>query len=127
MSAVSLGACVIEKHITLDRKLPGPDQKASYEPKEFAVFVKLIREVETCLGEYKKEPTQREKKEMIHIRKGIVAAVDLAKGTILRKEHLAIKRPQAGLLPKEFFRIIGRKTKRAILEDAPIRKTDLVS
>ncbi len=125
MSAVSLGACVIEKHITLDRKLPGPDHASSYEPEEFKVFVKLLRETEECLGSSKKCPTKTEKKDMTCIRKSIVAKVDLPRGTRIKKQHLAIKRPQHGLLPKHYFEIIGKKLKKDVKRDMPIRKGDL--
>lgn len=125
MAAVSLGACVIEKHLTLDRRLPGPDHKASYEPDEFKVFVQLIREIETCLGSACKQPTPQEKKDIPFIRKSIIARVDIPKGTVLNDEHLAVKRPQKGALPKELPLLIGKRVTRAISKDTPIRKKDV--
>jgi N,N'-diacetyllegionaminate synthase len=126
MAAVSRGASVIEKHLTIDRTLPGPDHTSSYEPEEFKIFVKLIRETEECLGSAEKAPTAVEKRDINCIRKSITVKVDLPKGAVLKKEHLAIKRPQAGLLPKEYFRIIGRKLKKSVKRDTPIKKSDLI-
>lgn len=125
MAAVSRGAAVIEKHLTIDRKLPGPDHASSYEPEEFKIFVKLIRETEECLGSAEKSPTFIEKRDINCIRKSIIVKDDLPKGTVLKKEHLAIKRPQTGLLPKDYFKIIGKKLRRSLKKDTPIKKGDL--
>lgn len=127
MSAVALGACVIEKHLTLDRSMSGPDHTSSYEPAEFKILVKLIREVETCLGSLKKEPTSTERKDARLIRKSIIAGCDIPKGAVIKKEYLALKRPQTGMLPKYFFSLLGKKAKVNIRKDTPIKKGFIAS
>lgn len=125
MAAVSRGACVIEKHLTIDRNLPGPDHTSSYEPAEFKIFVKLIRETEECLGSAQKAPTLIEKRDINCIRKSIIAKYDLPKGTVLKREHLGIKRPQTGLLPKEYSKVLGKKLKRNLKKDSPLKRGDI--
>ena len=79
LAAVAMGAKIIEKHITLNKKLSGPDHKASLDPTEFKTFVKLIRETEKCLGTGIKKPSKREKEIMKIARKSIVAKIDIRK------------------------------------------------
>jgi len=81
IAAVALGACVIEKHFTLDRNLPGPDHRASLEPDELKEMVKAIREVEKALGNGIKKPTKEEEKIKKVAGRSIVAKVDISKGT----------------------------------------------
>jgi N,N'-diacetyllegionaminate synthase len=109
--AVSLGACVIEKHFTLDRNLPGPDHKASMEPGEFAEFVQVLRSIENALGNGIKKPTESEMKIREVARKSLVAKVDIQKGTTITEEMIEIKRPGIGIAPKNLRNIIGKKTK----------------
>lgn len=118
--AASLGAVVIEKHITLDKSLPGPDHKASLEPREFREMVKKIREVEIALGSNEKKPTEHEKKILKLVRKSIVAKKDIAKGTKITREMLAIKRPGTGIEPKFLERIIRK------ISMSDIKKDDLI-
>jgi sialic acid synthase SpsE len=114
LAAVALGACVIEKHLTLDRNLPGPDHQASIEPSEFAALVKGVREVEAALGSGRKEPAASEADTRAVARKSLVAIKPLAKGTILNLEAVATRRPGTGLAPSELKKIIGKKMKRAV-------------
>jgi N-acetylneuraminate synthase len=122
IAATTLGACVLEKHFTIDRKLPGPDHKASLEPDELKNMVEQIREVEKALGSYDKKPTEREKKIMKLVRKSIVAKKDIKKGTTIKKDMLIIKRPGTGLKPNEIDKIIGMKTKRDIKKDEVLQQ-----
>jgi N,N'-diacetyllegionaminate synthase len=115
--AATLGAVVIEKHFTLDATLPGPDHKASLEPAELAQMINAIRDVETVLGSYAKKPTESEKDIMKLIRKSIVAAQDIPKGSLLRRNLLDIKRPGTGLPPAKLESLLGKKTKQAIKKD----------
>jgi sialic acid synthase SpsE len=117
IAAIALGACVIEKHFTIDRKLPGPDHKASLEPDELKNMIKQIREAEKALGSHDKKPTEKEKNMMKLVRKSIVAKKDIKKGTTISKDILIIKRPGTGLRPAEIDKIIGMKTKRDIKKD----------
>ena len=108
LAAVALGACVIEKHFTLDRKLPGPDHKASLEPDELKALVRSIRIVESTLGNGIKKPAPSEENTRQVARKSLVAACDLVAGTRLKKEMIAIKRPGTGLAPALRDTLVGR-------------------
>lgn len=109
LAAVALGACIIEKHFTLDRSLPGPDHKASLEPAELASLAATIRRVEAALGDGVKRPAQREENTAMAARKSLVAARDLAAGSILQREDLAIRRPGTGLPPGRLESVVGRR------------------
>ncbi len=111
LAAVALGACVIEKHITLDRKLPGPDHQASLEPDELAALVRGVRVVEKALGHGRKEPAAGEIGMAAVVRKSLVATRDIPRGTVLAEDHIATKRPGGGLSPELRSQIVGRKAK----------------
>ena len=111
IAAVALGACVIEKHFTLDKKLSGPDHKASLEPGELKAMVKAIRDVEKAMGNGIKKPVPDEEQNKIAARRSIVAQVVIPRGTVITREMLAIKRPGSGLEPRYINSIIGRKAK----------------
>lgn len=114
VAAVAIGACVIEKHFTLDRNLPGPDHKSSLEPDKFGQMVKAIRNVEKALGSAEKKTVHLEEEVKKVARKSLVAAVDIPKGTVLTEEALAIKRPGTGIEPKYLLSLIGKRTKRTL-------------
>jgi N-acetylneuraminate synthase/N,N'-diacetyllegionaminate synthase len=122
VAAVALGASVIEKHFTLDKSLPGPDHQASLSPEELTRFVASIRAAEEILGDGIKRMTPAERRNAPGIRRSVVAARALPKGTVLRREMLACKRPGTGLPPKDLGKLIGRTTRRALAEDEPIRR-----
>ena len=109
VAAVALGSCVIEKHFTIDKNLPGPDHKASLEPHEFSAMVKAIRNVEKGLGNGVKKPTTEEIEIKKLVRKSIVTKEDIPKGSILTEEMLDIKRPGTGIEPKYIKELIGRE------------------
>lgn len=111
LAAVALGACVIEKHFTLDRSLPGPDHRASLEPSELKALVRGIRIVEEALGHGRKEPVSSEAHTAAVARKSLVAARNIPAGMILTKELIAIKRPGTGLRPDMRRYLLGRKVK----------------
>ncbi len=110
-AAVALGACVLEKHLTLDRALPGPDHLASSEPYEFAALVRGVRAIEIALGHGRKEPTASEVEIAAVARKSLVAAVDIPAGMVLIPNMLAIKRPGSGLPPAMYSELLGRITR----------------
>ncbi len=114
LAAVALGACIIEKHFTLDRSLPGPDHRASLEPDELVALVKSIRTVEVALGHGRKEPSRGEANTLEAARKSLVAAKDIAVGTVLTEEMIAIKRPGTGLSPSLRSCFIGRTVRKDI-------------
>jgi len=111
LAAVALGACVIEKHFTLDRNLPGPDHRASLEPDELVALVRDIRTVEAALGHGRKEPAASEANTAAVARRSLVAARDIPAGAVLTKELIAIKRPGTGLPPAMRDTLIGRRVR----------------
>jgi len=117
VAAAALGASVIEKHLTLDRALPGPDHRASLEPVEFATMVRAVREVEAALGDGIKRPTAAELQNAIVARKSIVAARAIAAGEPLSAENLTVKRPGTGMSPLLWDDVIGRVASRAYAAD----------
>lgn len=114
LAAVALGACVIEKHFTLDKNLPGPDHKASLEPAELAGLVSCIREVESSLGDGEKRPAPCERDVATVARRSLVAKTTIAAGSIVSADSVAILRPGTGLPPAMIDRIIGRRAKNDI-------------
>ncbi len=108
LAAVALGACVVEKHITLDRTLPGPDHRASSEPAEFAALAQDIRRIEAMLGDGVKVPRPDEIDVLKVARRSVVLATALPAGTVLRREHLQLRRPASGIPAAEFDTIIGQ-------------------
>jgi N-acetylneuraminate synthase/N,N'-diacetyllegionaminate synthase len=108
LAAVALGACVIEKHLTLDRNLPGPDHQASLEPAELKALVTGIRTVEAALGDGVKRPAASEFDTAQVARKSLVAARDIPAGTTLTGDLIAIMRPGTGLAPSMRSQLIGR-------------------
>lgn len=125
IAAVALGACIVEKHFTLDNNLPGPDQRASLEPAELKQMVKAIRDVEKAMGDGIKRPTKEEEENKKASRRSIVASVDIPRGTIITKEMLGIKRPCIGIAPKYMDDIIGKITKCDMEQNEPITLSKL--
>ena len=107
-AAVALGACVIEKHFTLDREMPGPDHSCSLDPKGFTELVQGIRQTELALGTAVKKPSAAEIANTVGMRRSIVLTRNLSKGTILQASDLAFKRPATGIAPKRFHELIGK-------------------
>lgn len=111
IAAVALGAQIIEKHFTLDNKMKGPDHKASLIPSEFKKMVKAIRNIEKSLGQ-KKKITNSEKKNFLIVRKSIVARKKIKKNEIFTLNNITVKRPAGGINPKNFFKLLGKKSKK---------------
>lgn len=126
IAAVALGACVIEKHFTLDKKMPGPDHSSSAEPRELASLVRAVREVERAVGTGIKAPSKSEEKNIRGMRRSIVAKELLPKGTIIRPELLCFKRPATGLSPALADKLKGKRTRRDIPKDAFLSFKDIV-
>ena len=123
IAAVALGACVVEKHLTLDRNLSGPDHRASLEPDTFARMVRRLRNTVIALGDGKKAPAEAERSIAALVRRSWHAARDLAAGQTLAEKDAVLKRPADGLAPG--IEVVGRKLLRARAADEPIRATDL--
>jgi N,N'-diacetyllegionaminate synthase len=107
IAAVALGACVIEKHFTLDRNQEGPDHRASLEPVELSTMVTSIRNIETALGDGTKKPNMSEIENAKVARKSIVARCDIKKGEMFTIENLTTKRPGTGINPMNWDSVIG--------------------
>ncbi|HAV15446.1 MAG TPA: N-acetylneuraminate synthase [Candidatus Pacebacteria bacterium] len=123
--AVAMGACVIEKHFTLDKRMPGPDHRASLEPIEFKTMVQNIRFVETLMGSPTKKPTVSEQKTKKVARKSIVVRIMIRKGERITPRSLIIKRPGTGLASKYLPLVIGRKAAKDLLPDSLVPKEAL--
>jgi N,N'-diacetyllegionaminate synthase len=108
IAAVALGATVIEKHLTLDRNLPGPDHNASLEPDEFASMVRAIRNLERAMGDGIKRPSPSETKNKTIARKSLVAAKPICAGERFTPENVTTKRPGTGMSPMHWDEVIGR-------------------
>lgn len=121
IAAAAMGACVIEKHFTLDKNLPGPDHKASLEPDELKEMVYGIRLVEMALGSPVKAPVESELEVRNVARKSIVAKVDIPAGTLVSEDMLSFKRPGTGIAPKDAVKFIGKSPA------VDIRKGTLIS
>lgn len=112
IAAVALGACIIEKHFTLDKMMEGPDHSASLEPGELIAMVKAIRNIEKSIsGDGIKQPTPSEQKNMEIARKSIVASQNIKKGSIFNEENLTTKRPGTGISPMKWDNVLGKVAK----------------
>lgn len=118
VAAVARGACVIEKHFTLSRKLKGPDHSYSLEPDELTQMVRAMRDVEQSLGSGFKRMLAEEKE--LARRDSLIAKSYIPKGTRLTKDMIVIKRPALGIKPRFLEAVIGEKTKKDIKKDEPI-------
>ena len=112
LAAVSLGASIIEKHFTLDKSLEGPDHSASLEPEEFKLLIKYIKNIELALGSFKKEPSLGESKNILTVRRSIVASKDIKKGEKFTENNLTTKRPGTGISPMKWDEVIGKSADR---------------
>jgi N-acetylneuraminate synthase len=117
IGAVALGAVMIEKHFTLDNNMDGPDHKLSLAVDDFKKMVNGIRIVEKALGSGIKQPTKKEDLIKNAARKSIVAQTNIAKGSIILENDIAIKRPGIGIAPKYKDIVIGKKVVKNILKD----------
>ena len=117
IAAVAMGACVIEKHFTLDRSMEGPDHKASLEPDELRAMVQAIRYIENALGDGIKMPSMSELKNIPIARKSILASRSIQKGEAFSDNNLIVKRPGNGISPMRWDEIIGHKATRNFLAD----------
>jgi N,N'-diacetyllegionaminate synthase len=123
--AVAAGAKVIEKHFTLDCNLPGPDHKASLEPKDLGEMVKGIRKVEVLLGSGKKQPNEAELAVAKIVRRSVVAARDLKTGDTITSEMVLLRRPGTGIEPARMGEVIGRTLSREVKEGVLLSWDDL--
>jgi len=125
MQSVAYGARVIEKHFTLDKGLPGPDHKMAADPNELKELIKMIRLAESMAGNTTLSYHPEEEQGRDEYRRSIVAAVDINKGTVIKEEMLAYKRPGYGLKPYQRDLVIGKKLLKDISENERILQPHL--
>jgi N,N'-diacetyllegionaminate synthase len=121
IAAVAMGATVIEKHITLDKNLPGPDHQASLEPDEFALMVRSIWRVQAMRGDALKQRHPDEENTALVARRSVVAAVNIAAGQLIEAPMLECRRPATGIQPSEIELLIGARAKQAIQAGAVLQ------
>lgn len=126
IAAVALGATIIEKHVTYDKKAEGPDHKASATIEQFASLVKSIRNVEKMMGNDYKSFSQEETGIKQMARKSIVVNKTLEPGHIIRREDLVFKRPGTGFLPTQLNEVIGKEIKVLIENDYVLREEHIL-
>ena len=125
LAAVAMGAVMIEKHVTLDRELSGPDHKASSTIEEYGELVTSIRNIEMAMGGKEKKFSDDEIEIKKAARKSIVSTRDISSGEMISEEHLCYKRPGIGFLPVEKDTIIGKRAKADIAGNTVISKEQI--
>lgn len=118
LGAVALGACIVEKHFTLDRDMPGPDHRFSADPAELTRLVAEIRGLEAMLGSPRPRLSAAEQEMAALAHRSIVAATDLPAGTVLAEGHFAFRRPGTGLAPHHAPSLLGRRLRRDVAAGA---------
>jgi N,N'-diacetyllegionaminate synthase len=124
IAAVALGACIIEKHFTLSRTMPGPDHAASLEPAELKQMVQAIRNIQTALGSDLKEPTESEKKNITAARKSIHVKRNIRGGEILTESDLIMLRPGNGISPMFLDNVVGKQAVRDLGAGDQLKQDD---
>jgi N,N'-diacetyllegionaminate synthase len=112
IAAVSMGACLIEKHFTLSKSMVGPDHFASLEPNELKHMIQSIRNIELAMGSGQKIPTEVERKISLHVRKSLVAILPISEGEIFNNRNIGIKRPGTGISPMRLNEVLGMVARR---------------
>lgn len=120
VAAVARGACVLEKHLTLDKAMPGPDHRASLDPADFLALVQSVRRVEAALGDGVKRPRVKEENTRTIARKSLVALRDIAAGEMFDETNVGVRRPGTGLPPGGWDAVLGRSAKQRIEAGTPL-------
>lgn len=126
LAAVALGACVIEKHFTIDKNLPGWDHSISADPQEMKVIVEESRLVAKALGSHQRIVSKAEQEKKLKFRRSIITKTPLKQGHVLTLNNLTFKRPETGIRPDEVKYVVGRTLKRNMLKDEVIQWNDLI-
>ncbi len=126
IAAVSLGACIIEKHYTLNKKFDGPDHAFSIEPNKLKQLISQLSLIKKMTGTGLKQPTSLEISNKPAIRKSITAKIDIEKGEKLNEHNISVKRPEGGIEPKSWNDVISKSTNKLIKKDSVIKWDDLV-
>ncbi len=120
LAAVALGAALIEKHLTLDKAMPGPDHRASADPQEFAAMVRGIRLVESMRGDGIKQPTPVEANTRDVARRSVVLAASRPRGHVLTASDLVLRRPGTGIQPEHLATLPGRRLAADVAADTTL-------
>lgn len=125
-AAATLGAAILEKHLTLDRQMPGPDHQASLEPQEFKMLVEEVRTIETALGDGRKQPVAAEMAMRTVARRSLFLKRAVVVGAMIRAEDLIALRPGNGISPLELERVVGRRAAQTLPAGHGLAWNDLV-
>ena len=125
LAAVALGGCIIEKHLTLDKSLPGPDHQASMDPIELRSLIRAIRNVESAMGDGIKRPNASEEDVRNVARRSILTRQAIPQGARITRDMLVFKRPGTGIPPSKLSTVVGRRAAREIPADTLIQVEDL--
>ena len=125
IAAVALGAKVIEKHFTLNKNMSGPDHSTSLDYEEFSSLVKKIRNIELSLGSKIKKITPSASKNLKLMTRGVYASKIIIKNEKFNTKNISIKRPKNEIIPSEYFRLLGKKSKLNYIKHQPISKNEI--
>lgn len=125
IAAVALGATMIEKHVTMDKTLPGPDHKASIEIPELKNLVSCIRHIEDAMGSFEKKYSDAQREISCVARKSIVAKRNIKQGETIQESDICYKRPGTGISPLDYKTVVGRSAVANIEENHIIKREDL--
>ncbi len=120
-AAIALGASVIEKHLTLDKNMTGPDHRASLEPEELKYMIKAVRNIEEAMGSGVKRPSPSERANINVVRKSIVARANIKKEEYFTEKNIAVKRPGTGISPMRWDFLLDKIAKKNFYQDEIIR------
>lgn len=123
--AAAAGAAIIEKHFTLDHRLPGPDHRASIEPRALGILVRKLRQLSTFMGSPQKQPTASERIIMPLVRKSLVTLQPIEAGERFTVRNLGIKRPGTGIPPRRYNHILGRRSRHTLAGDVILHSHDI--
>jgi N-acetylneuraminate synthase len=124
VTAVALGACIVEKHFTISRAVPGPDSAFSMEPAEFKNMVEQIRTAEKALGRVNHEPVTDEK-QMLRFRRSLFVVADIRAGELFSEKNIRAIRPGMGLPPGTISDVLGKKASRDLARGTPLKWDDI--
>ena len=126
LASIALGGCLIEKHFTLDKELPGWDHAISASPKELKAIVDESKNIKESLGCFNRVVSKEEESKRLKFRRSIVVTTALSKNDVIRESDLTFKRPGSGIAPSEFKYVVGRKVKKGINKDELLKWSDLI-
>ncbi|MCF2700347.1 pseudaminic acid synthase [Fusobacterium mortiferum] len=124
ITAVAMGATVVEKHFIIDRNIGGPDSSFSMTPDEFKEMVENIRNVEKMIGNVSYEITEKKKKSF-KFKRSLFISKDIKKGEMLTEENVKSVRPSDGISPKYYYKVLGKKASRDLKFGEPLKFEDI--